>query len=132
MDLVALSRMERACKNERFVQRVFTETERRQAAGSIRRLAGDFAVKEAVAKAMGTGVRGFELCEIACHRDALGAPKAVLCGKAALLVAQKGIDLIHISITNEAGLAAAMAVCEGQSAAKPYSRNLTEAHGMVP
>lgn len=112
IDLVELARMEQALKRPSFAKRVFTEEERRQAAGSIRRFAGDFAVKEAVAKAMGTGVRGFGPQDIACIRNALGAPEAVLSGRAAALAKSLGITRFHISITNTKVLAAAVAVAE--------------------
>lgn len=106
--------MEQAVRRASFVERVFTEEERRQAAGSIRRFAGDFAVKEAVAKAMGTGIRGFEPREIACIRNELGAPEAVLSGRAAALAERLGILRFHISLTNTRELAAAVAVAEAE------------------
>ena len=53
-DMVEIGRMEKACRRPSFLDRVFTEEERRQAGGKISRLAGDFAVKEAVSKVLGT------------------------------------------------------------------------------
>ena len=58
-DLIEIKRMEKACRRPHFVARTFTETESRQAKGSASKLAGSFAVKEAVAKMFGTGFRGF-------------------------------------------------------------------------
>ena len=58
-DLIEIKRMEKACSQGRFVSRVFTETESRQAKGAASKLAGSFAVKEAVAKVLGTGFRSF-------------------------------------------------------------------------
>ena len=51
-DLIEIKRMEKACRRPHFVARTFTETESRQAKGSASKLAGSFAVKEAVAKAV--------------------------------------------------------------------------------
>ena len=58
-DLVEIERMKKACEKEAFLSRVYTERERRQAGGKASVLAGDFAVKEAVAKVFGTGFRDF-------------------------------------------------------------------------
>ncbi len=60
--------------------RVYTEEERRQAGGNASRLAGDFAVKEAVSKVFGTGFRGFGLLDIEVLRDEFGKPWVQLHG----------------------------------------------------
>ena len=48
-DLVEIDRIRKACEKDYFVVRTFTEMESRQAKGSASKLAGSFAVKEAVA-----------------------------------------------------------------------------------
>ena len=53
-DLIEIERIKKACEKEAFLVRVYTEEERRQAGGKVSRLAGDFAVKEAVSKVFGT------------------------------------------------------------------------------
>ena len=78
-DILEIERMERLQKKGR-IDRIFTEEERRQSEGRTSRLAGDFSVKEAVAKTFGTGVRGFSLLEIEVLRDALGKPFVKLYG----------------------------------------------------
>ena len=50
MDLLEISRMEKALERESFSLRVFTEEERRQARGRVSFLAGCFAVKECIRK----------------------------------------------------------------------------------
>ena len=67
-DILEIARVERLQKKGR-VERIFTEEERRQSEGKASRLAGDFSVKEAVAKALGTGIRGFSLLDIEVLRD---------------------------------------------------------------
>ena len=52
-DLVEIERMKKACEKEAFLSRVYTERERRAGRGKASVLAGDFAVKEAVAKSSG-------------------------------------------------------------------------------
>lgn len=49
--------------------------------GKVSRLAGDFAVKEAVSKVFGTGFRGFGLLDIEVLRDELGKPWVRLHGE---------------------------------------------------
>lgn len=113
-DLVEMERMERACRREAFLSRVYTEEERRQAGKGVSRLAGDFAVKEAVAKALGTGFRRFEPADVEVLRDELGKPYVRLHGGAKQLAGELGIRRIHVSITNTKQYAAAFAVGEGE------------------
>ena len=81
-DLVEIERMKKACEKEAFLSRVYTERERRQAGGKASVLAGDFAVKEAVAKVFGTGFRDFMPGDIEVLRDELGKPYVNLYGRA--------------------------------------------------
>ena len=111
-DMVEIGRMEKACGRPSFLDRVFTEEERRQAGGKISRLAGDFAVKEAVSKALRTGFRGFGPWDIACLRDEKGAPYVLLYGGAGELSESLGIRQIHVSITDTDTQVMALAVAE--------------------
>lgn len=113
-DMVEIGRMEKACRRPSFLDRVFTEEERRQAGGKISRLAGDFAVKEAVSKVLGTGFRGFWPSDVEVLRDELGKPWVRLLGTAQKLAQERGIDRIHVSITNTEVYALAFAVGEGE------------------
>ncbi len=112
-DMVELSRIEKACAAQAFLSRIYTEEERRQAGGKISRLAGDFAVKEAVAKCLGTGFRTFGPGDIETLRDDLGKPYVKLYGGAEALAEELGIQRIHVSITNTKEYASAFAVAEG-------------------
>lgn len=125
-DLVEMDRMKKACGRESFLKRIYTEEERRQAGKRISRLAGDFAVKEAVAKALGTGFRGFGPECIEALRDPLGKPYVRLYGRAGELAEELGIDEFHVSVTNTAQYAAAFVVGEGRRAGR---RNSDETFG---
>lgn len=57
-DLIEIARIEKACRKQAFLSRIYTEEECRLAGGSISRLAGNFAVKEAVSKALGNRFPG--------------------------------------------------------------------------
>ena len=108
-DILEIERMERLQKKGR-IDRIFTEEERRQSEGRISRLAGDFSVKEAVAKTFGTGVRGFSLLEIEVLRDALGKPFVKLYGNARKVFDSLKGQSIEVSISNTGKLVIATAI----------------------
>src|SRR5579871_6109979 len=59
---------------DRFLQRVYTEAEQAYCRRSAHRLAGRFAAKEAVSKALGTGIRALRWRDIEVLPDAWGKP----------------------------------------------------------
>lgn len=77
-DIVEIARIEKAIQNESFKKRVYTENEieliEKKGAGKVASYAGRFSAKEAISKAMGTGVRGFNLIDIEILSDELGKP----------------------------------------------------------
>ncbi|MDR1832376.1 MAG: holo-ACP synthase [Fusobacteriaceae bacterium] len=82
-DIIEVSRIEKAVQKERFQKRVFTENE--IAVMEARKTkyegyAGRFAGKEAVAKALGTGVSGFGWNDIEILNDRRGKPYVLLHG----------------------------------------------------
>ncbi len=113
-DLIEVSRVEKACEKQAFLSHVYTEEERRQAGGRILKLAGNFAVKEAVAKAFGTGFRNFLPGDMEVLRDELGKPYVVLHGGAEEKARELGIARLHVSISNIKEYALAFAVAETQ------------------
>lgn len=112
-DLVEIERIRRACEHRSFAERIFTETESRQAKGSASKLAGSFAVKEAVAKALGTGFRTFMPIDIEVVRDELGKPRVNLYGGARERFCSMGMERLEVSISNTDTFAMAFAVGEG-------------------
>lgn len=113
-DLIELERIKKACEKEAFLSRVYTDEERRQAEGRPSVLAGNFAVKEAVAKVLGTGFRTFMPKDIEVLRDSLGKPYVNLYGGAEALAREKKISRIEVSISNTKDYAMAFAVGEGE------------------
>ena len=118
LDLAQIARVEGviARRGERFLERIFTPGERaycdakKESASSY---AGRFAVKEAVMKVLGTGwARGVRWIDIEVVRRRGSAPELVLHGAARAIAEEKKIARIHITITHDAGLAAAVAVAE--------------------
>lgn len=76
-------------------------------------VARQFAAKEAVAKALGTGMRqGVSFKSIRILRNEFGAPYVELDGGAENVAAELGISEIHISLSDERHYALAFAVAE--------------------
>lgn len=105
--------------NDKFVQRILSEQEQviySQAKYPGSFLAKRFAAKEAVAKALGTGI-GKELAfkEISVTNLANGQPVVTLQGKAHLCIASKGITQILISMSDEKDYSIAFAVITGST-----------------
>lgn len=115
-DLIEIERMKKACEKEAFLSRVYTENERRQADGRISVLAGTFAVKEAVAKVLGTGFRTFMPKDVEVLRDELGKPYVVLHEGAKRIAEEKKICRIEVSISDTKDFVMAFAVGEGAEA----------------
>ena len=113
-DMVEIERIRKACQKDSFLIRVYTEEERRQVGMDISRLAGSFAVKEAVSKVLGTGFRTFFPVDIEVLRDDLGKPFVRLYGGAEERRKAAGIDRIEVSITDTKEYAMAFAVGEGE------------------
>jgi len=109
IDIVDLARFERAVsRTPRLKERLFAESERGL---PLRSLAGRFAAKEALMKALGeaTGVRWHDMEVVA---DAEGNPSMVLTGAAAEIAARRGITSVHLSMSHDAGVAIAQVVVE--------------------
>ena len=110
LDLCEISRMEEAADRPHFLGRWLTPSEQSylDGRGAVRAasIAGLWAAKEAVVKALGVGL-SIPLTEIEILHDEAGCPACRLSGKAAELA---GDAAISISITHEAGTAAAVCV----------------------
>lgn len=79
-DIIEIKRIENAVKKESFVKKVFTEKEIEyiiSRGGRAETYAGKFSAKEAVSKALGTGVRGFSPNDIEILNNELGKPYVI-------------------------------------------------------
>lgn len=80
-DIIEISRIKKAMQNPKFITRVFTSMEVDQIekkGNKFASYAGRFAVKEAISKAFGSGVRDFNLKDIEVLNDYLGKPIVTL------------------------------------------------------
>ncbi|MGI6507384.1 MAG: holo-ACP synthase [Saccharofermentanales bacterium] len=114
VDLVSVTRFQKALDRhrERFLARIFTERERNLCSGDTRRLAGRFASKEAVSKALGTGIGrlGISFQDIEIDADEMGMPSVVLYGAAKARFSQLGCLSVALSISHENEYAVAFCV----------------------
>ena len=81
IDMVEIERFKHSLKNEHFIHRVFSKKEIDCCPHRLISLAGNFAVKEALVKALGTGMRGITFRDIEVLRDELGKPYVNLSDK---------------------------------------------------
>src|SRR5207247_8196279 len=97
---------------ERFLKRVFTEMEVRQCRGKATRLAGRFAAKEAISKALGTGIHGVAWREMEVVQLRSGRPTVSLHGNARHRAELLGISAFDVSIADlkEFSIAVAVAI----------------------
>lgn len=115
VDIIEISRIEDAIqRNNKFISKLFTDNEiiyfnKRNNKSEV--IAGNFAAKEAVSKALGTGIRGFSMKDIEILRDELGKPYVNI----NKLIREKFNlydSVIHISISHDRSSAIAYAVLE--------------------
>lgn len=120
-DLVVIPRIERMLQKfgQRFIQRVYTQAEQKEAMrfgrdnhkGLAAYYAKRFAAKEAFAKALGTGFRGgLAMCHVNITNNNIGKPECRLLPEAAHLLAQDVI--IHISLSDDYPMAQAVVILE--------------------
>jgi holo-[acyl-carrier protein] synthase len=121
VDAVSVDRFRRILERRpRFAARCFTEGEQSDAGSSTDRaqsLAARFAAKEAVMKALGSGLGAFALTDVEVRRtggtDATrNAPYLVLTGTAAELAGVHGAGRFHLSLTHTDDVAIAFVVAE--------------------
>lgn len=115
-DIIEIERIETAIKrNPKFLEKMFTERELeffKSRNFKNETIAGSFCVKEAVSKALGTGVRGFAFKDIEVLRDSLGKPEVVLGDKITNII-NKNLK-VHASISHNNDTAIAFVVIEGE------------------
>ncbi len=123
VDIIEIERIEKAIeRHPQFIERLFTPAERRYCLKKPRpasHFALRFAAKEAVAKALGTGVSGFSFKDIEVERQKNGKPQVALKGKARQLAETLGVEELYLSLSfsryNAIASCIALAKEQGQS-----------------
>jgi holo-[acyl-carrier protein] synthase len=122
VDLVEIVRIRDAIDRhgERFIARIFTETEQRESGGRFASLAARFAAKEATAKALGCGIGDVGWLDIEVRGDENHAPHLYLYGEGQKLALRLGLSNWSVSLSHTEGHAIAFVVAIGE----PEAENL--------
>ncbi len=112
IDLIEISRIEDvlARHGKRYLERIYTAAELDQIGQDAESLAGRFAAKEAVAKALGCGIGDVTWKEIEVLGDEQNAPNLTLYGAAAQKANELGLQTWSVSISHSLSHAVAVAV----------------------
>lgn len=113
-DVVEIERVVKSCEKVSFLNKYYTEAERKIIEKRKNRAATNFAGKEAVVKAFGTGFLNCMPGDIEILRDEYGKPYVNLLGRAKKLAEDRGIVKIHISLSDTDKIATAFVVAEGE------------------
>ena len=117
-DLIQVHRIERVLKRfpERFAKRILAEEETAEYEACRNRavfLAKRFAVKEAAAKALGTGIRhGVQFIDFIVMHNGEGQPQLVFTGCALEIAKSKNVRGFHVSVTDDMPYVRAFVVLE--------------------
>ena len=117
-DIVEIKRVERSYKQfgDKFSERILSESELQTktfATQPVHYLAKRFAAKEAIMKALGTGLaKGVRFADFSVLNDESGRPYVEASGVAAEVLVEHNIKQLHISISDEKNQAIAFAIAE--------------------
>ena len=113
-DIIEIERIEKAISKEGFKNKIYSQRELEnieKRGNRTETYAGIFSAKEAISKAIGTGVREFSLTDLEILNDDLGKPYVVVSEKLDKILKTKKEDYqIEISISHSRKYATAMAI----------------------
>ena len=113
-DIIEIERIEKAISKEGFKNKIYTQRELeniKKRGNRAETYAGVFSAKEAISKAIGTGVREFSLTDLEILNDDLGKPYVAVSEKLDKIIKSKKEDYqIEISISHSKKYAIAMAI----------------------
>lgn len=110
-DIIEISRVEESLHNNRFMNKVYSKQEQNLIKNNVVVAAGNFAGKEAIAKAIGTGFRNFYPREIEILREKSGKPIVNIKGELIQICTDRGIKRIEVSISHCREYAVGYAIC---------------------
>lgn len=116
VDLIEIERVKAVVERhgKHYLERVFTPAERELCGSRSESLAARFAAKEAVAKALGSGIGEVTFQDIEILQDEQGAPVLHLHGKAATKADLLGLTTWSLSLSHSHELAIAMVTAVGE------------------
>jgi holo-[acyl-carrier protein] synthase len=117
LDIIEITRIRTVIDRfgSRFLERVFTPLELSEAGRSTASLAARFAAKEAVSKALGTGIGMVSWQDIEIRRGSSREPVLHLTGMAGERAEELGLQTWSLSLSHTQNYAAAVVVAVGQT-----------------
>tara|TARA_Y100001934_G_C12354061_1_gene777081 strand:+ start:2342 stop:2734 length:393 start_codon:yes stop_codon:yes gene_type:complete len=114
VDIIEIKRVEKVAFSygDRFLKRIYTDGEIKYCRGRAPQLASRFAAKEAVMKALGTGIRGVGWRDVEVTRKRGMAPDIKLHGRAQKRASQIGLKGLAISLSHSKEFAVASVIGE--------------------
>ncbi len=114
IDIIEIKRVGRLASiyGDRFLNRIYTQNELNYCKGRHAQLASRFAAKEAVMKALGTGIRGVGWKDIEVSRERGKAPYITLTGRAKIRAEKIMLTEINLSLSHSKEFAVASVVGE--------------------
>lgn len=112
VDIIEIERVQRAISRwgDRFLDKVYTSAEIELCRGRAPELSARFAGKEAISKALGTGLVGISWREMEILSDRRGKPWVRLHGRAAARASKLGLSEFAISLSHSRDYAVAFVV----------------------
>ena len=116
VDIIEIERIKAALRRygERFLRRVYTPAEQAYCRGRVPELAVRFAAKEAISKALGTGMRGIAWQEMEILGDQRGKPLVHLHGRARARAEELGLSEFAVSLSHSRDYAVAFVMAAGK------------------
>ncbi len=116
VDLIEIARIEEVVSRhgKHYLERIFTPAELERSGKRPESLAGRFAAKEAVAKALGSGIGDISWQEIEILGDEQNAPTLVLHGAAQQIARELGLTTWSLSLSHSLSQAIALVVAVGE------------------
>ena len=116
VDIIEIERIEAVLRRhgERFLERVYTPAEQAYCRGRVQELAARFAAKEAISKALGTGLRGIAWQEMEILGDKRGKPLIYLHGRAKARAEELGLSEFAVSLSHSRDYALAFVMAAGK------------------
>ena len=116
VDLIEIERIREAIERHgnKFIARIFTESEQRECGGRTASLAARFAAKEATAKALGCGIGDVSWLDIEVRGDENNAPHLYLYGEGEKMAGKLGLLQWSVSLSHTETQAIAFVVAIGK------------------
>lgn len=113
MDMIEISRIKKSMQRPNFLNFILGEKEFEEL--KLRKfpfqsVAANFAAKEAFAKSIGLGFKGFKIKEVEVLRESSGKPIFYFTGNAKKIVEENNYDF-SVSLTHTYDLASAVVIC---------------------